>query len=102
MSGVRWNEGELHVLQNLWSQGFSASEIATEIPSKSREAICGKLFRLRASGMPTRIPKRLVRLKRTRGGIKAGATRRQTAGELPSWPVGSERPPRAVRTRARA
>lgn len=82
MSGNRWNHVELHVLhvlQALWVQGFTASEIAKEIPSKSREAICGKLFRLRASGTPTRLKRALDHSKRRRGAIGAQATRKARA-----------------------
>lgn len=84
MTGKAWNQVELHTLMTLWPQGYSASEIAEHIPSKSREAICGKLFRLRADGEATSIPKRLAHAKRTRTSLKrvqtakANAVRRRT------------------------
>ncbi len=51
---VDWNDEKVTLLQQLWSRGWSALQIAYEIPGTTRSGILGKLKRLRDKGNPVR------------------------------------------------
>jgi hypothetical protein len=40
-----WNEANVALLEDLWSRGYSASDIARELKGCSRSAVCAKLQR---------------------------------------------------------
>jgi GcrA cell cycle regulator len=48
--GGTWTEERVEQLKKLWSDGFSASQIAAEIGSVTRNAVIGKIHRLGLSG----------------------------------------------------
>ena len=43
---MSWNEENTKKLRDLWKKGFTASQIAAQIPGKSRNAIIGRAHRL--------------------------------------------------------
>ena len=49
-SGATWTEERVEILKKLWSEGLSASQIAAEIGSVTRNAVIGKVHRLGLSG----------------------------------------------------
>ncbi len=65
---MSWTEERVEVLKKLWAEGHSASQIATELGSVTRNAVIGKVHRLGLSGRatPSRPVKRPVRLTRPR------------------------------------
>ncbi len=62
--GNTWTDERVEQLRKLWSDGLSASQIATEIGGVSRNAVIGKVHRLGLSGRtkaPAAAPARPVR-----------------------------------------
>ena len=54
-----WTEEKMDLLKSLWTQGKSASEIATILGEEvSRNAIIGKAHRLGLAGRPSPIKKK--------------------------------------------
>lgn len=59
---MSWTDERVERLKTLWSEGLSASQIATELGSVTRNAVIGKVHRLGLSGrakpqvQPTRTP----------------------------------------------
>jgi GcrA cell cycle regulator len=54
-----WNDANVALLKDLWSRGYSASDIAGKLEGCSRSAVCAKLQRLglkRAHKPPTSKP----------------------------------------------
>ncbi len=45
-----WTEERMEMLKKLWSEGFSASQIANELGGVTRNAVIGKVHRLGLSG----------------------------------------------------
>ena len=43
---MSWDEQNTKILRNLWKKGLTASQIASQIPGKSRNAIIGRAHRL--------------------------------------------------------
>ncbi|HEY4031587.1 MAG TPA: GcrA family cell cycle regulator [Caulobacteraceae bacterium] len=41
-----WTEERIALLQKLWGQGYSASQIASQLPGVTRNAVIGKIHRL--------------------------------------------------------
>jgi GcrA cell cycle regulator len=41
-----WTEERIALLQKLWGQGYSASQIADQLPGLTRNAVIGKIHRL--------------------------------------------------------
>ena len=65
---MSWTEERVEFLKKLWAEGHSASQIATELGSVTRNAVIGKVHRLGLSGRatPSRPVKRPVRLTKPR------------------------------------
>lgn len=63
VSGRAWNKGRVKALRVLWAEGWSANEIARELGGVSRNAVIGKVHRLRLNGRiaPARPSRRVVR-----------------------------------------
>src|SRR3974390_549216 len=43
---MSWNDERVEILKKLWGEGFSASQIATELGGITRNAVIGKVHRL--------------------------------------------------------
>lgn len=63
---VNWTEERVETLRKLWADGLSASQIAAQLGSVSRNAVIGKVHRLKLS---------------SRGRSNAGATRTKKAAQ---------------------
>src|SRR5258705_3954569 len=53
MSEAGWSEDRVTILQSLWLDGFSASQIAKQLGGVTRNAVIGKVHRLGLSGRAT-------------------------------------------------
>ena len=49
-AGGTWTDDRVEILKKLWSEGFSASQIAAEMGGVTRNAVIGKVHRLGLSG----------------------------------------------------
>ena len=49
-AGGTWTDERVELLKKLWSEGFSASQIAAEMGGVTRNAVIGKVHRLGLSG----------------------------------------------------
>ena len=47
---MSWNDERVELLKRLWSEGLSASQIASELGGITRNAVIGKVHRLGLSG----------------------------------------------------
>lgn len=61
---VGWTAHRLERLQTLWKEGWSASQIASELGGVSRSAICGKIARLGLSSESRKAASKPMRLVR--------------------------------------
>jgi GcrA cell cycle regulator len=50
---MAWNDERVELLKKLWSEGLSASQIASRLGSVTRNAVIGKVHRLGLSGRAT-------------------------------------------------
>lgn len=57
---VDWNQNNVALLRRMWTDGYSASRIAAEIPGATRSAIIGKVHRIGLAGEPARSPRPAV------------------------------------------
>jgi GcrA cell cycle regulator len=72
-AGISWTDERVELLKKLWTDGLSASQIATELGNVTRNAVIGKVHRLGLSG---------------RAKDKAAAAQRpRKAARAPSAPV---------------
>jgi GcrA cell cycle regulator len=51
-AGITWTDERVELLKKLWTDGLSASQIATELGNVTRNAVIGKVHRLGLSGRP--------------------------------------------------
>ncbi|KAB0269113.1 GcrA family cell cycle regulator [Microvirga brassicacearum] len=49
-AGISWTDERVELLKKLWTDGLSASQIATELGNVTRNAVIGKVHRLGLSG----------------------------------------------------
>jgi GcrA cell cycle regulator len=54
---MSWTDEKIELLKRLYADGLSASQISAEIPGMSRNAVIGKIHRLKLGGRPARPPK---------------------------------------------
>src|ERR1700721_215528 len=54
MTVLTWTDDRVEQLKKLWEGGLSASQIAAELGNVTRNAVIGKVHRLRRSGRPER------------------------------------------------
>lgn len=47
---MNWTDERVELLKKLWAEGLSASQIATQLGGVSRNAVIGKVHRLKLSG----------------------------------------------------
>lgn len=80
-----WTEERVATLRKLWAEGLSASQIAKQLGSVTRNAVIGKVHRLGLAGRatPSRPAKRPVRTARPRV-IGPTAPRLRPASSLPA------------------
>jgi len=78
-----WTEERIELLQRLWLQGQTASQIAEQLgDGVTRNAVIGKAHRLGLSGRPTPM-KPVIKTEPPRRPVAAGPS-----GKACMWPVG--------------
>jgi GcrA cell cycle regulator len=73
-----WTEDLVLRLRELWSQGLTATQIATALPGFSRNAILGKVHRLKLSSRPSPIQR----------GLRPKPTLMTLREHMCKWPIG--------------
>jgi GcrA cell cycle regulator len=79
---MNWTDERVELLRKLWSEGLSASQIAAQLGGVSRNAVIGKVHRLKLSSRGRATPAPVRQKKVTHGGGAMKATPR-----APSRPV---------------
>ena len=60
---MNWTVQRVDHLKKLWNKGLSASQIAKELGNVTRNAVIGKVHRLRLSSRPSPIEKKAISFK---------------------------------------
>lgn len=83
---MNWTDERVETLRKLWAEGLSASQIAAQLGGVTRNAVIGKVHRLKLSsrGRSTAAPARQKKTTQASTGVKsasrpAGATRTVTS-----------------------
>jgi GcrA cell cycle regulator len=79
---MNWTDERVELLRKLWSEGLSASQIAAQLGGVSRNAVIGKVHRLKLSSRGRAAPAPRSQKKMSHGG---GAPK--SAPRAPSRPV---------------
>ncbi|MEP9370642.1 GcrA family cell cycle regulator [Mesorhizobium sp. KR1-2] len=76
-----WTDERVETLRKLWAEGLSASQIAAQLGGVSRNAVIGKVHRLKLSsrGRTTAAPARQKKPIQTTTAVKTTAAARPTA-----------------------
>ena len=80
-----WTEDRIDLLQRLWTQGQSASQIAERLGGVSRNAVIGKAHRLGLSARPSPIKRESPKPTKV--------ARLSGNGRACLWPVGDPKQP---------
>ncbi len=83
---MNWNDERVELLRKLWAEGLSASQIAAQLGGVSRNAVIGKVHRLKLSsrGRATASP---VRQKKTSQGSTSSKSVTRSSTSVRSIPV---------------
>jgi GcrA cell cycle regulator len=83
---MNWNDERVELLRKLWAEGLSASQIAAQLGGVSRNAVIGKVHRLKLSnrGRATATP---VRQKKTSQGSAGSKSVARGSTSVRSMPV---------------
>lgn len=83
---MNWNDERVELLRKLWAEGLSASQIAAQLGGVSRNAVIGKVHRLKLSsrGRATAAP---ARQKKTSQGSTGGKSVTRSSSSVRSMPV---------------
>lgn len=78
---MNWTDERVELLRKLWSEGLSASQIAAQLGGVSRNAVIGKVHRLKLSarGRATASPARQKKSSQGSSGVKTAARAASTA-----------------------
>jgi len=88
MTTETWTEERVARLRELWTQGKTASEIGTALGGISRNAVIGKVHRLKLSGRPSPIRHRPT-IEATPMPVGSGSATILALGDRScKWPVG--------------
>lgn len=102
---MEWTKERIELLTDLWKQGHSASQIATQLGNVTRNAVIGKAHRLGLTGRPSPIKK--VPRKSTKGSVAVTAIDKEKEkqkkiakygfalgiGRSCAWPIGDPKTP---------
>ncbi|MFS8036833.1 GcrA family cell cycle regulator [Xanthobacter sp. AM11] len=77
---MSWNDERVELLKKLWSEGLSASQIASELGEVTRNAVIGKVHRLGLSG-------RAKSATPAAGAARARKARPEGQGQRPQRPA---------------
>ena len=77
---MNWTDERVEQLKKLWTEGLSASQIAAQLGGVSRNAVIGKVHRLKLSGRgrATSAAPRQKKSQAAHGGAKSGGGARPT------------------------
>ncbi|MBX3583617.1 MAG: GcrA family cell cycle regulator [Rhizobiaceae bacterium] len=77
---MNWTDERVELLRKLWSEGLSASQIAAQLGSVTRNAVIGKVHRLKLSsrGRTTAAPTRQKKTPSAGGSVTKSVTRSTT------------------------
>ncbi|PHP65479.1 GcrA cell cycle regulator [Zhengella mangrovi] len=88
---MNWTDERVELLKKLWAEGLSASQIASQLGGVSRNAVIGKVHRLKLSGRgrPTASPQRQKKSARPAAAAGKPATQRPSTSVPRSAPMTS-------------
>lgn len=72
---MSWNDERVELLKKLWSEGLSASQIASRLGGVTRNAVIGKVHRLGLSGRATTSRVKVVRPRKRANNASARSPR---------------------------
>ncbi|AGF75255.1 GcrA family cell cycle regulator [Bartonella vinsonii] len=81
-----WTYERVELLKKLWSEGLSASQIATQLGGVSRNAVIGKVHRLKLPGRG-KTAQGVTRAQKTPASSSSPRTRRTPSTVLPTNPA---------------
>lgn len=82
---MNWTDERVEQLKKLWSEGLSASQIATQLGGVSRNAVIGKVHRLKLSSRGrTNAPTPAPKAKRPTPTVAPSAGVQRSSGRAPS------------------
>ena len=72
---MSWTDERVEILRKLWSEGLSASQIAAQLGSVTRNAVIGKVHRLKLSsrGRATAAPTRTKKPASSSSGVRSAS-----------------------------
>lgn len=73
-AGATWTDERVELLKKLWSDGLSASQIATELGNVTRNAVIGKVHRLGLSGRAKDKPETTAVARPRKAPVRAPST----------------------------
>ncbi|THF54556.1 GcrA family cell cycle regulator [Ollibium composti] len=85
---MNWTDERVELLRKLWSEGLSASQIAAQLGGVSRNAVIGKVHRLklssrgRAAAAPTRTKKTSQGTSSTKSVVRAASAPRHVTASI--------------------
>lgn len=82
---MNWNDERVELLKKLWSEGLSASQIAAQLGGVSRNAVIGKVHRLKLSsrGRATSAPARQKKTPQTSAGTRTVVRQATSTRSMP-------------------
>lgn len=82
---MNWTDERVELLRKLWSDGLSASQIAAQLGGVSRNAVIGKVHRLKLSarGRSTAAPTRQKKVSHGSSGTKTAARAASVSRPMP-------------------
>ena len=88
---MNWTDERVELLRKLWSEGLSASQIAAQLGGVSRNAVIGKVHRLKLSsrGRATAAPARQKKATQTSSVVKTAARTATTQSRVVTATVGA-------------
>lgn len=85
--GRDWSEQEIETLTSMWADGKSATDIAKVLKKRSREAVLGKVHRLK---LPYNGTKKRPQLTKEEAAALASHTQRPSPPRKFSWELNNE------------
>ena len=88
---MNWTDERVELLKKLWSEGLSASQIAAQLGGVSRNAVIGKVHRLKLSGRgrATAAPTRQKKAAPQGAGVAKPASRAASAARHVTSSIGA-------------
>lgn len=86
---MSWTDERVEMLKTLWAEGLSASQIAAQLGGVSRNAVIGKVHRLKLSSRGRATSSQPRQKKTTRSGVSGRSTSRGSSGRTVSSVIGA-------------